>query len=92
MQRSASAFHLITVLLLLLVSAQFLSAQTVTATLNGRKRVGLHVCADLSCKKKLEDLANRGGFSALPSVQKLVERMGRFASETLKIDLSGAGR
>jgi hypothetical protein len=63
-----------------------------TATVNGRKRAGVHVCSDLSCKAKLEDAASRGGFSALPSMQKLVERMGRFASETLKIDLSGAGR
>jgi hypothetical protein len=63
-----------------------------TATLNTRKRVGVHVCADLSCKQKLEDAASRGGYSALPSLQKLVERIGRFASEALKIDLSGAGR
>ncbi|PYX77837.1 MAG: hypothetical protein DMG66_06690, partial [Acidobacteria bacterium] len=36
MQRSASAFHFIAVLLLLLVPAALLSAQTVTAALNGR--------------------------------------------------------
>src|SRR5438874_5288437 len=36
MQRSASAFHGIAVLLLLLVPAALLSAQTVTAALNGR--------------------------------------------------------
>lgn len=63
-----------------------------TATLNGRKRVGVNVCSDLSCKDKLEDAANRAGFSALDSKKRLVERMGRFASEALQIDLSGAGR
>lgn len=63
-----------------------------TATLNARKRVGVTVCADLSCKQKLEELANRGGYSVLPSMQRLLERMGRFASDTLQIDLSGAGR
>ena len=63
-----------------------------TATLNARKRVGVHVCADLSCKQKLEDAATLGGYSVLPSMQRLLERIGRFASETLKIDLSGANR
>lgn len=63
-----------------------------TATLNDRKRVGVHVCSDLSCQDKLEEAATLGGFSVLPSMQKLMERMGRFASETLKIDLSGANR
>jgi hypothetical protein len=68
------------------------SVGLLTATLNNKKRVGIHVCSDLSCKAKLEDAANRGGFSVLPSMQKLLERMGKFASESLKIDLSGAGR
>ncbi|MFT3837477.1 MAG: FBP domain-containing protein [Myxococcaceae bacterium] len=63
-----------------------------TATLNNKKRVGVHVCTDLSCQQKLEDDANRSGRSVLPMMEKLIERMGRFASEALKIDLSGAGR
>lgn len=63
-----------------------------TATLNSKKRIGVHVCSDLSCKDKLEDEANRSGKSALPMIAKLVDRMGRFASEGLGIDLSGAGR
>jgi len=63
-----------------------------TATVNARKRAGVHICADLGCKQKLEDAANRGGYSVLPSMERLLERIGRFASETLKIDLSGAGR
>jgi hypothetical protein len=52
----------------------------------------VNVCSDLSCKQKLEDEANRSGRSVLPMMEKLIARMGRFASESLKIDLSGAGR
>ena len=63
-----------------------------TARLNSKKRVGVNLCADLSCKAKLEDEANRTGASVLPALQKLVARMGRFASEGLHIDLTGAGR
>lgn len=63
-----------------------------TATLNGNKRVGVMVCADLSCQQKLEETANLTGSSVRPQMEKLVERMGKFASDALKIDLSGAGR
>ena len=63
-----------------------------TAQVNGKKRAGMLLCSDLSCKQKLEDEANRSGRSVLPAMAKLLERMGRFASEALKIDLSGAGR
>jgi hypothetical protein len=63
-----------------------------SATLNAKKRVGVHVCLDLSCRQKLEDEANRSGRSVLPAIEKLITRMGRFASEALNIDLSGAGR
>jgi len=63
-----------------------------TARLNSRKRVGVNICGDLSCRQKLEDEANRTGRSVLPALDGLVERMGRFASEALRIDLSGAGR
>ncbi len=59
-----------------------------TAQLNAKKRVGVHVCWDLSCKQKLEEDANRSGRSVVPLMQKLVARMGRFASEALKIDLT----
>ena len=55
---------------------------------NSKKRVGVHVCSDLSCKRKLEEEADRSGRSVLPQMEKLIERMGRFASEALKIDLS----
>ncbi|MBM4379580.1 MAG: FBP domain-containing protein [Deltaproteobacteria bacterium] len=63
-----------------------------SARLNAKKTVGVHVCTDLGCKQKLEDAANRGGSSPLPGIERLVARMGRFAEEALGIDLSGAGR
>ncbi len=49
-------------------------------------------CSDLSCKRKLEDEANRSGRSVFPAVEALLGRIGRFAAEGLQIDLSGAGR
>lgn len=63
-----------------------------TAQVDGRTRAGVNVCADLSCKQKLEDEADRLGTSAVLAVKNLITRMGRFAGEALKIDLSGAGR
>jgi len=63
-----------------------------TARRNAKKRVGVHVCSDLSCQQRLEEEADRQGRSVLPWMEKLIERMGRFASESLDIDLSGAGR
>lgn len=63
-----------------------------SARLNAKKTVGVHVCTDLGCKQKLEDMANRSGMSPLPGIERLVERMGRFASEALGMDLSGTGR
>jgi hypothetical protein len=58
-----------------------------TARLSGKRTVGVHVCADLGCAQKLEDQANRSGDSVLPAMHALVERMGRFATEGLRIDL-----
>lgn len=63
-----------------------------TARLNSKKRLGVNACFDLSCKVKMEDDALRSGKSALPFIQKMIERVARFASEGLKMDLSGAGR
>ncbi|MBE2252793.1 MAG: FBP domain-containing protein [Myxococcus sp.] len=62
------------------------------ATLNNNKRVGVMVCSDLSCREKLEEQANRAGASVRPAMEKLMARVGLFASDALKIDLSGAGR
>jgi hypothetical protein len=63
-----------------------------TARVDARTRAGVNVCSDLSCKRKLEDEADRMGISVVPQLAKLIARMSRFASEALKIDLSGAGR
>lgn len=63
-----------------------------TARVNAAKRVGVHLCSDLSCKQKLEEEANRTGRSMAGPLERLVTRMGRFAAEALSIDLSGAGR
>lgn len=62
------------------------------ATVNGRKRVGVHLCVDLSCQQKIEEHVNRLGMSLAPAMKNLVARMGRFASEGLQIDLQGANR
>lgn len=58
-----------------------------SARLNAKKRVGVHVCADLSCRQKLEDEADRSGRSVVPAMARLIERMRRFAHEALQIDL-----
>ena len=63
-----------------------------TARVNSKKRVGVHLCTDLSCRRKLEEAADLQGISAEPAMEKLISRMGRFAQEALKIDLSGTGR
>ncbi|MEW5740140.1 MAG: FBP domain-containing protein [Myxococcota bacterium] len=63
-----------------------------TARVTGTKTAGVHVCTDLSCKQKVEDECDRAGRSAVPELNALVERIGRFASEVLGIDLSGANR
>ena len=63
-----------------------------TARLHSKKTVGVHICSDLGCQRKLEDEANRSGRNVKPALDALVAKMGRFASEALQIDLSGAGR
>ncbi|MBL9038683.1 MAG: FBP domain-containing protein [Archangium sp.] len=63
-----------------------------TARINAKKLAGIHLCSDLRCKEKLEEQANLAGSNVKPAIEKLVARMGRFASEVLKIDLSGVTR
>jgi hypothetical protein len=58
-----------------------------TARVSGKKTVGVQICSDLSCQRKLEDEADRSGRSVLPAMGQLLERMGRFATEGLGIDL-----
>lgn len=63
-----------------------------TARFSANKRVGVYLCADLSCRQKLEDEADRSGRSVVPALAQLVERMTRFAEEGLRLDVSGALR
>ncbi len=63
-----------------------------SARLDAKRTIGVHICSDLGCQRKLEDEADRSGGSPLPALEALVERMGRFARDGLKIDLTGAGR
>lgn len=58
-----------------------------TTRLNSKKRVGVVLCSDLSCKQKVEDQANLAGRSPVPLLAKLVERIATFATDGLKIDL-----
>lgn len=67
-------------------------AGMLTAQVNAKKRVGVHVCTDLSCKQRIEEEADRQGKSAQPMIDRLVERMGAFARDALGIDLTGANR
>ncbi len=59
---------------------------------SSKRTIGVQVCADLSCQRKLEDEADRSGRSVLPAMNTLLERMGRFAHEGLGIELTAAGR
>ena len=63
-----------------------------TARLNSKKVIGVHVCSDLGCKRRIEDEANRSGASPLPGIERLLERMGRFAEEGLGMALDGSNR
>lgn len=63
-----------------------------TTYANSRRVIGVQVCSDLSCARKLEDEADRRGVSVLPAMEGLVQRMGRFANKGLGIDLTAAGR
>lgn len=63
-----------------------------TADVNSRKRVGITVCLDLRCQEKIEDAANRAGRNPQDATRAMMERICRFATEGLGIDLSGVGR
>lgn len=73
-------------------SGQGTGVSMLTAKLNARRRVGVYLCSDLGCGRKLEDEANRSGDSVRPAMEKLVARMARFATEGLHMDLTGQGR
>ena len=67
-------------------------AGMLTATVNAKKRAGVHVCLDLSCRQKIQDEADRTGKSPQPALDRVITRMGKFAQDALGIDLSGANR
>jgi hypothetical protein len=57
-----------------------------TTDVNSKRRVGVHLCLDLRCKEKLEDAADRAGRHPLEALERLQERMFRFAHEALGIE------
>jgi hypothetical protein len=54
-----------------------------TTDVDSKRRVGVYLCLDLSCSKKLESMVNMAGQNLQDETQKLIERMSRFASEAL---------
>nr|WP_255652628.1 FBP domain-containing protein [Myxococcus sp. XM-1-1-1] len=61
-----------------------------TTDVNNKRRVGISLCADLQCKERLEDAADRAGRHALEALEQLRARMFRFANEALGIELEPA--
>ena len=61
-----------------------------TTDVNSKRRVGVHLCVDLRCKEKLEDVADRAGRHPIEALKQLQERMYRFAHEALGIEADGA--
>lgn len=60
-----------------------------TATANSKRRVGLHLCRDLSCKEQIERAAPGGGGgldagrTTHERVRQVIARMGEFARQQL---------
>ncbi|AGC46820.1 hypothetical protein MYSTI_05543 [Myxococcus stipitatus DSM 14675] len=61
-----------------------------TTDVTSKRRVGVILCADLRCRERLEDAANRSGRSALDALEQLRARMFRFAHEALGIEAKPA--
>ncbi|WNG33269.1 hypothetical protein F0U61_06300 [Archangium violaceum] len=59
-----------------------------TTDVDSKRRVGVNLCLDLRCNEKLETAANLSGRSALDDIKTLSERMSRFASEALGMEVS----
>jgi hypothetical protein len=57
-----------------------------TTDVNSKRRVGVRLCADLRCKEKLEDAADRSGRHPNEALAELRARMFRFAHEALGIE------
>ena len=58
-----------------------------TTDVDAKRRVGVNLCLDLRCREKLETAMNLAGRSVVDESHKLLERMARFASEALGIDV-----
>lgn len=56
-----------------------------TARRDRRRIAGIMICADLGCRERLEDRADRAGIDAAPAIAKLLSRMQRFA-ESLDVE------
>lgn len=56
-----------------------------TTDLNSKKRVGISLCLDLACAKRVEEVADRSGRNARVMMKTVLERMARFTREALKI-------
>jgi hypothetical protein len=58
-----------------------------TTDVDSKRRVGVNLCLDLRCGEKLEAAMNLSGRSVLDETRRMLERMSRFASEALGIEL-----
>jgi hypothetical protein len=58
-----------------------------TTDVDSKRRVGVNVCLDLRCNEKVEAAMNMAGRSPVEELQQLIERMSRFASEGLGLEL-----
>lgn len=64
-----------------------------TTDVDSKRRVGVNLCLDLRCSERLESVANLAGRNLLDETQRLIERMARFATEALGIELkAGTGK
>jgi hypothetical protein len=63
-----------------------------TTDVNSKVRVGVCLCVDLRCKEKLEDAADRAGRLPREALERLRERMFRFAHEALGIEAQPAAQ
>jgi FBP C-terminal treble-clef zinc-finger len=58
-----------------------------TTDVDSKRRVGINLCLDLRCREKLEMAMNLAGRSVLDETQRMLERMTRFATEALGMDV-----
>ena len=56
-----------------------------TARRDRNRWAGIMICADLGCRERVEDRADRAGVDARPAMTKLLSRIQRFA-ESLDTD------